>query len=132
VLIGLALFACSCGHSRSVHPKPSAVIVLQYTPAYRLLGPPHPAPAVQTRRLVCISPLTALCSAAVRVARHGTGFRTCAGMGTAPPEMIVYGSVYGRPRYADLKGCTRGFPALMQLAVSRLFDSFPTFRHGLG
>jgi hypothetical protein len=63
VLIGVALLASSCGHSRSVHPKPSAVIVLQYTPSYLLL-PAQPAPAPETRRLVCIAPLTPLCSAA--------------------------------------------------------------------
>jgi len=132
VLIGVALLAASCGHSHAVHPKPSAVIVLQYAPAYHLLGRPHPVPAAQTRRMVCFSPLTPLCTAAVHVAKHGTGDRQCAGIGTAPPELVVYGSVHGRPRYADLKGCTRGFPVLMQHAVSHLLDSFPAFRRGPG
>jgi hypothetical protein len=124
VLIGVALLAANCGHSRSVHPKPLAVIVLQYTPSYLLLGPPLPAPPLQTRRLICVAPLTPLCSAAVRVARHGTGDHECVGMGRHPPEMIAYGSVYGRARYADLRGCSKGFPLVMQQAVTKLFAAF--------
>jgi hypothetical protein len=124
VLIGVALLVSSCGHSRSVHPKPSAVMVLRYTPSYLFLGPPQPAPAPETRRLVCIAPLTPLCSDAVHVARHGAGDRTCAGSFRQPPEMIVYGTVYGRPRYTDLRGCSSGFPPRMQHAVTSLFAAF--------
>jgi hypothetical protein len=123
VLIGVALLAVSCGQSRSTHPKPLAVIVLQYTPSYPLTPQPAPPPP-QTRRLVCIAPLTALCSAAVRVARHGAGDHICEGSLRQPPDMIVYGATYGRPRYADLRGCTTGFPPLMQHAVTRLFAAF--------
>jgi len=123
LLIVVVLFATGCSHSRSARPERLASLVLHYTPHHRLVNL-QSQPPTETRRVVCVTPLSPLCSAAIYVARHGAGDRTCVGTFSQPAEMLVSGTVYGRSRHADLRGCSSGFPSRMQHAVNRLFAAF--------
>ena len=124
-VIGVALLAASCSHSSAPpppKPKLAAKLELEYTPGYSLFRD-LPPPA-ETRHLTCDLPLTPLCAAAVHVARHGAGDRTCVGTGSQPADIEVSGIVYGRERDTDLRGCWAGFPPRMQRAVNTLFAAF--------
>src|SRR5690348_6225636 len=115
VLAGVALLATGCTGSSSPPPEPSAVLVLHYTPSYNsMIQQSAPRPII--RRLRCASPMTPLCAAAVLVGRHRTGYRRCEGTIGQPPDLVVDGTLHGRPVDIDLRGCWTGFPPRMQRA----------------